>query len=190
VNVFSSSVTIIKSKTISMKKLLFPGLIMFSLFCFSKSSIAQNTGKVSLGINAGLTSITSDGGGSNFYFAGELAYLITPYTTILVNAGYITDVFTSITEITGNGRYYPSPHDRIRFFGEIGAGSYIISTDFLGLVKGSKSYFGINGGAGATANIPGNIDLTLKVKYHNPFTKSGEEKINWINTTFGVNVFF
>ena len=174
-----------------MRKLTLYSLLILFVFCFSQTSHAQSTGKFLLGTNIGATKLTS-GGDMDFYLHvdGEGLYGITPNFALGAGIGYSSTSITTLTEYTVNGRYYFSPLEKVKFFTEAGIGSYSAKVELATIIViESHNYFGMNIGAGATTNIADNkYLLTGKIKYHNPFTKEGEGKLNWFNITLGVGV--
>lgn len=170
---------------------LFFVVILFTCF-FSQNSYSQGLGKFLVGTNIGATKITS-GGDMDFYLHvdGEGLYGFTPNLSAGASIGYSSTSITTLTEYTVNGRYYFSPYEKIKFFTEAGLGSYSAKVELATLIVfESKSYFGVNIGAGAMTNITSDhkYSLTAKIKYHNPFTKSDEGKLNWMNITLGVGI--
>ncbi len=167
-------------------------LICIFTFCLLQNSYSQGVGKILLGTNIGGTKLTS-GGDLDFYLHvdGEGLYGLTPNFAAGASIGYSSTSITTLTEYTVNGRYYFSPYEKIKFFAEAGLGSYSAKVELATIiVVSSSSYLGMNIGAGASTSVgSGNkYVLTGKIKYHNPFTKSDEGKLNWINITLGVGI--
>jgi len=169
------------------KTSLFFVVVLCAIICFSQSSPAQNIGTLSTGVNIGAslyTSGTSTGGTSSAFHIGvESAYRLNFNTALVANVGYTGDVATTIWEVSGNGRYFFTPEQEYKFFGEAGLGVYTVQVEFLGLVLESKKYLGLNLGGGVSKNVGRGIDLNLKMKYHNPFVSGGS--LNYINITVG-----
>ena len=174
-----------------MRKSTLSFLLILFTFCFLQNSYGQSTGKFLTGVNIGATKLTS-GGDLDFYLHvdGEALYGFTPNFAAGASIGYSSTSITTLTEYTVNGRYYFAPFEKIKFFTEAGIGSYSAKVELATIiVVSSNSYFGMNIGAGASTYIADNkYVLTGKIKYHNPFTKSDEGKLNWINITLGVGV--
>lgn len=174
------------------KSILFSLLILF-VFCFSQTSNAQHFGKFSTAVNIGITNITSGGSDEKtfIHISGEAEYGVAPNLSIVGVAGYSSNAIYSLTEITANGKYYFNPYAKVRYFGEAGLGSYATKVDFGGvfvLASVSESYFGINAGVGAVTSLTDKVELVGKLKYHNPFPKSGSGSLNWLNFTIGASV--
>lgn len=174
------------------KSSLYSLLILF-VFCFSQASNAQHVGKFTSGVSIGLTNITSGGSDENIFIHihGESEYGVTPTFGIVGTIGYSSNTIYSLTEFSANGKYYFNPYAKVRYFGEAGVGSYATKVDFGGIgifVISSETYLGINAGAGASTSLTDKVELIGKIKYHNPFTKSGSGSLNWINFTIGANI--
>ncbi len=159
------------------------------ILCISQITSAQTTpGPFTVGINSGMSIITSGGDDTYFHLGGDAIYAVTPSFAAVGSLGYSLSGTVSLLEVTANGRYYFTPFEKIKIFGEAGIGTYSVRLDITGFVIASESYFGVNAGAGASAHIANNVGLALKLKYHNPITKSGEGKLNWMNATIGVTI--
>lgn len=175
------------------KIVLFFVLILF-IFCFSQTSNAQHFGKFTTGANIGITNITSAGADDEKVFIhinGEAEYGVAPNLSIVGVIGYSSNTIYTLTEFTANGKYYFNPYAKVRYFGEAGIGSYAAKVDFGGIgffVVSSETYIGMNAGVGAATTLTDKVELVGKLKYHNPFTKSGSGSLNWINFTIGANV--
>ncbi len=173
------------------KSTLYSLLILF-VFCFSQTSHAQTTGRFLLGTSLGATKVTS-GDDLDIYLHvdGEGLYGLTPNFAAGASIGYSSTSVTTLTEYTVNGRYYFTPFEKVKFFTEAGIGSYTAKVELVTIIViESHNYFGVNFGAGASTNIlsDNKYVLTGKIKYHNPFTKEAEGKLNWINVTIGLGV--
>lgn len=168
-------------------------LLVLITFCSSQNSYAQHFGKFSTGINIGVTNLTSAGANDEKIFLhinGEAEYGVARDLSIVGVIGYSSNAIYSLTEFTANGKYYFNPYSKVRYFSEAGLGVYATKVDFGGVfVFASENYFGINAGAGASTTLTDKVELTGKIKYHNPFPKSGSGSLNWINFTIGANIY-
>jgi hypothetical protein len=175
-----------------MRKISLYSLLILFVFCFSQTSYAQHFGKFSTAVNIGVTNITSAGADDEKIFlhlSGEAEYGVAPNLSIVGVIGYSSNSIYSLTEFTANGKYYFNPYAKVRYFGEAGLGSYATKVDFGGVfVLASENYFGINAGAGAVTTLTDKVELVGKLKYHNPFQKSGSGSLNWLNFTIGASV--
>lgn len=172
-----------------MKKLFFFSAV---IICFvmgsAQFSNSQSIGKFSVGLELGGTKITSSS--EEAYFNGGLnaTYRASENWALVAVGSYTTQALISFVEVTGNARYYPSPYEKVKFFGEAGLGTYSVQLTLFGIVGTQKTYLGMNVGGGALVSVTDKIDLIGKIKYHNPFISADDGKINWLNFTFGVNV--
>lgn len=177
------------------KTLLFSAFILIT-FCFSQTSYAQHYGshygKFTTGVSIGITNLTSAGADDEKIFIhlnGEAEYGVAPDLSIVGVVGYSSNAIYSLTEVTANGKYYFNPYAKVRYFGEAGLGVYATKVDFGGVfIIASENYFGINAGVGAATTLTDKVELIGKIKYHNPFPKSGSGSLNWINFSIGANV--
>jgi hypothetical protein len=175
-----------------MRKSTVYSLLVLFVFCFSQTSNAQHFGKFTTGVNIGITNLTSAGADDEKIFLhlnGEAEYGVAPNLSIVGVIGYSSNAIYSLTEFTANAKYYFNPFAKVRYFSEAGLGSYATKVDFGGVfVVASENYFGINAGFGAATTLTDKVELSGKLKYHNPFPKSGSGGLNWINFTIGANV--
>ncbi len=168
-----------------MKKIL---LLSLFILCISQITSAQTTpGPFTVGINSGMSIITSGGDDTYFHLGGDAIYAVTPSFAAVGSLGYSLSGTVSLLEVTANGRYVFNPAEEYKFFGEVGLGSYTVKVDVLGLISISQSYFGFNLGGGVSKNINDKVGVTAKVKYHNPLT-GDDGALNWINAAVGVYV--
>jgi len=164
-------------------------IMLFCILGLSQLANAQGVvGSHSFGVELGFTKVTS-GGDDTPYINGGInsTYVLSPNVSLVGAANYTTDALFSSFEATANARYFPSPYEKLKIFGEGGIGIYSVGIDIPLLYKDTKSYIGINLGTGALLNVSSKIDIIAKVKYHNPFA-SGDSKVNWISGTLGFNV--
>jgi hypothetical protein len=170
-----------------MKKIFFTVAVLCLIVLSSHSSNAQQVGKFSFGGSLGVGKVTS--GGSDVLISMDLntLYRADKNWAVLGVTSYSTQSLYSFVEVTGNGRYYANPTEKVKFFGEGGVGIYSVRTEFFGLVAASKSYFGINIGGGISSTAFNKVDMTLKAKYHNPLMGS-DGKVNYFIVSLGANV--
>jgi hypothetical protein len=175
-----------------MRKLIRYSLLILFVLCISQTSNAQHFGKFTTGVNIGITNLTSAGADDEKVFIhlnGEAEYGVAPDLSIVGVVGYSSNAVYSLTEVTANGKYYFNPFAKVRYFSEAGLGVYAAKVDFGGVfVFATENYFGINAGVGAATTLTDKVELTGKIKYHNPFPKSGSGSLNWFNVTIGANV--
>lgn len=174
-----------------MRKSTLYSLLVIFVCCFSQTSHAQHVGKFTTGVNIGLTNITSGGSDEKtfIHINGEAEYGVTPNLSIVGVVGYSSNALYSLTEFSANGKYYFNPYAKVKYFGEAGLGSYATKVDLGGVfVFASESYLGINAGVGAVTSLTDKVELVGKLKYHNPFPKSGSGSLNWLNFTIGASV--